>query len=378
MNMEMKQMSKTTHTFRTEKSKDTEIEIGDVESVDFKPHIKLKRWGNEVNFSVLFISDEIGTHTEVGDKIEWNDGKGTKARFYEKDSDEFEFEIELASKPVSNVIELSIKAKKLDFFYQPELTKEEIDAGCERPEHIVGSYAVYHSTKQGDHSQIGGNNYRAGKAFHIYRPKIIDSAGKEVWGTLDINVKNKLLTITIPQEFLDNAKYPLIVDPTFGYTTIGGSNATATSDNMLGSAFAGVRGLGVSITCYCATESTTQAAKGAIYKHSDSTKLTNAESGAVDVLSSWAWRTFVFGTPPILVAADYVLVLGFNAAASPGRFTIKYDTGVTEQGHHEAITYPTLPATASFSHNNFKYSIFCTYNLIIPIIMHHLRQQGIS
>src|SRR3989344_550188 len=91
----------------------------------------------------------------------------------------------------------------------------------ERAENTIGSYAVYHKTIQG---HIEGNlNHETGKVFHIYRPKAIDAEGKEAWGTL--SYENGSLTVTIPQEFLDSASYPVRVDPTFGNTSIGASSA---------------------------------------------------------------------------------------------------------------------------------------------------------
>ena len=41
-------------------------------------------WDNEVNFSVGVISDHKGTDTKISETVEWNDGHGVKARFYEK------------------------------------------------------------------------------------------------------------------------------------------------------------------------------------------------------------------------------------------------------------------------------------------------------
>jgi hypothetical protein len=37
-----------------------------------------------------------------------------------------------------------------------------------------------------------------------------------------------VLTITIPQSFLDSAVYPVVVDPTFGYSSVGATFATIT------------------------------------------------------------------------------------------------------------------------------------------------------
>ncbi|GAJ08531.1 unnamed protein product, partial [marine sediment metagenome] len=72
----------------------------------------------------------------------------------------FEFEIVLKEKPATNQIVLDIQARGLRFSYQPPLTQQEIDRGADRPDNVVGSYAVYHATKK-------NNQYMTGKAFHM-------------------------------------------------------------------------------------------------------------------------------------------------------------------------------------------------------------------
>ena len=348
-----------------EKHAELEVEIGDIYSDTFQPQFKINRWENECNFSIRLIDDvaDAPKLQTKGNKIKFIKKK-TETHFFDvPKTDEmpecYEFEIILKEKPVTNKVQMSIETKGLVFYYQPELTQKEIDEGCFRPENVIGSYAVYHDGKQGDYSKMGLKNYRAGKAFHIYRPKIIDNAGKEVWGKL--NITDNLLTVEIPQEFLDNAMYPVIVDPTFGYETIGGSNGIATVEYITGSLSTGAAGTGNSITIYNASENGTNKCKYALYKHSDSTKVTNGETDELTIPASWAWRTLNFGTNPTLEAIDYVIVTGFEAAASPNRTYGKFDTGDTDQGHYETITYPTFPATASFNHDNRRHSIYCTY-----------------
>jgi hypothetical protein len=54
---------------------------------------------------------------------------------------------------------------------------------------------------------------------HIHRPKIIDARGAWCWGS--IQVASDILRITIPEQWLSEAVYPVVVDPTIGSTTIG-------------------------------------------------------------------------------------------------------------------------------------------------------------
>ena len=111
----------------------------------------------------------------------------------------YNFDVVLKSKPATNIFSFDIETDNLDFFYQPPLNEETqkpnvvscTESQCSdqdgkviksRPENVVGSYAVYHKTMAGNYSLMGGKNYQTGKAFHIFRPKILDSAGHWVWG----------------------------------------------------------------------------------------------------------------------------------------------------------------------------------------------------
>jgi len=137
----------------------------------------------------------------------------------------------LNEKPATNKVEFSLNTKGLDFFYQPPLTQKEIDEGCVRPENVVGSYAVYHQTK-GRMNDINGKDYKVGKFGHIYRPKIIDAEGKEIWGILNIDAEKGIYSVEIPQDFLDTATYPIKSNDTFGYTTFGGSGGSQDADRI--------------------------------------------------------------------------------------------------------------------------------------------------
>lgn len=202
------------------------LEIGDSkEPGQFMPQAKVQRWDNEVNLSVrrvkaakgAQVADVRGSHAVFEDDDE-------EVHIYEKpeigEDGGLEIELHLKSKPITNRFDFSIRTKGLDFFYQPALTKEEIAEGASQPDNVVGSYAVYHKT--GRNNRVGGMEYKTGKFCHIYRPHVTDAAGNEVWGELEIDVENETLTVVVPPKFLATATYPVIVDPTFGYTSVGG------------------------------------------------------------------------------------------------------------------------------------------------------------
>jgi hypothetical protein len=115
----------------------------------------------------------------------------------------FEYDCILNREPESNVISLRMEgAENFDFFRQPNYVEEPF---------LKGSYAVYKKE-----TLVGEGT---GKLCHIHRPEVIDARGRRCWGELSV-VGNEL-RITIPEYWLDEAKYPVVVDPTVGTTTIG-------------------------------------------------------------------------------------------------------------------------------------------------------------
>lgn len=324
--------------------------------------LDLKKWGDDAQLNIIIPYGK-GQKDLKNNKLAYST-TDMDVEFYpinsttENEYGGVEFDIILQKKPVSNIFTFPIHSQNLIFYYQPELTPDEIKTGNTRPDNVIGSYAVYHSSKL-------NNEYNTGKAFHIYRPEIFDSKGDTVWGELDI--KDDILAITINQTWLDNAVYPIRIDPVFGYTSIGGTGDAVASDYILGSAFNGNVGTGTNITAYIASENNINTGKFALYKHSDSTKLINGETAELtNIPAVYAWRTLNFSIGPTLENTAYVIIFGFDAAASPDRTFIKYDTGASNQGHYEAITYPTFPAIATFGHTNRKYSIYCTYEESTP------------
>lgn len=226
------------------KEKDgVEIEVGDPAGAELTPDLKISRWNGEVSLklkpNIVNVAQKDKDFNFEGEKIKYTTPEA-EYHFYDKSdvSPEggYEFEVVYNQRPASNIVEIPIETQNLDFLYQSPLNEEtwgENIVSCtetqcfyadgqvaiSRPENVVGSYAVYHKTKS--NYIVGQTNYKTGKAFHIYRPKIIDAGNNWVWGQLNIDVINNKLTVTVPQNFLDSAAYPVIVDPTFGYTTIG-------------------------------------------------------------------------------------------------------------------------------------------------------------
>ncbi len=220
----------------------SDIPQGDrVEISKNRPEMTLYKWNDELAVKITpnMPEQRLGAARAVqatakrpllSKRMEFQEGDVTAFIEPRDNPAEFDIDFTLESKPDTNVFTYTIEgAEDLDFFYQPELTPEEIAEGAERPENVVGSYAVYHKTKA--NHRVGGTNYATGKAFHIYRPKAIDADGAEVWA--ELNYENGVLSVTVPEKWLETAVYPVVVDPTFGNTDAGPStvdNCAAASD----------------------------------------------------------------------------------------------------------------------------------------------------
>ncbi len=340
------------------------ITIGGKEE-SFKPEIELTKWDNEVSLTVSLATEKNIKPTLNGNKIGWKD-TSIEANFYPI-KDGFEFEIVLKEKPLTNKIILNIKSKNLTFAYQGELSGVKKMQGYDcnathcydinknlvghRPTKIVGSYAVYYSTKS-------GNEYETGKTFHIYRPYAFDGSGNGTWCSMWI--ENGEMTITIPQKFLDNATYPITIDPAFGKMDIGGTGYNGT--NMLvGSRYTYTSpetGTADSIIFYTKSKITPLKIKCGMYSSDRTTFLGSTEERTIGTTA--AWETFVFASGPSLSAStDYFLVCwtedGYEYEDSNTGILMTWGTH-TYNGWPDDISGDT-------SWSNLATSIYATYSL---------------
>ena len=351
------------------------LEIGDAKQLTtFYPQIKILRWDNEYNLSARLIdnSGEEPRITTEGGKILYDLSKLT-ACFYDIPIGDIdysegaaEFEIILKEKPLTNQIQFTLQGKGVDFSYQAiELTPKEIAREVFRPDNVKGSYVVY--ATDNPINWEGGKLYRTGKVGHIYRPKIIDSLGNWVWGELNITFDSQtgtgLMSVTIPQKFLDEAVYPIrhAAGATFGYTTIGGTNINLGGDDFDSVIGIGAAGTATSISWYVDGVGT-ENLKGVLVLASNKLIVTNGIGGAAAVGASFGWVTSTFGTSPTVSAVNYYV--GLVPSTS---ITGKYDTvgGTASEWYDLSNSYtsPSNPDDGA-SDNNWSESAYCTYTPI--------------
>lgn len=270
----------------------------------------------------------------------------------------------------------------LTWYYQPELTAEEITEGCERPENVVGSYAGYFDRSgrilDKDGEEIA--NYETGKFAHLYRPEMIDAAGNRCWAVQEL--VGSELRITLPAEWMATAVYPVRLDPTFGYDSNGGSSASLSPGtlraNINGQAeFNGsVSKITAWLTYFNLNANGVVGARATcgIYDVSGSVPTSLITNGAtaetvssVNIGGASAQFDFNFSASPSITAdTDYALAIhSVNTSGSVTGY-IKYDTAGGSGLWSVAVTYTAGSLPSSFpsvspSSSTSRYSIYATY-----------------
>jgi hypothetical protein len=166
-----------------------------------QPSWGLSRWNDE---GLRFVPPDDESFALRGDKRRLvYRGRQRSHRFTMLGDTAFEYDCILEKEPQSNIITLFMEgAERFDFFRQPDFIKNPL---------LAGSYAVYKKE-----TFIGEGT---GKLCHIHRPEILDSQGRRCWG--DLFITGNRLCIVIPETWLANAVYPVIVDPIIGLSSLG-------------------------------------------------------------------------------------------------------------------------------------------------------------
>ncbi len=147
----------------------------------------------------------------------------------------------------------------------------------------------------------------------------------------------------------------------FGYSTLG-SSSRSIQNTIRGSSFtAPGYGQAQSITVYLELSggAASRQVKTAIYSNTGS-----LIAGTEEItISSSGWYTFNFnGQKPVFTANRVYILVAWANSASTGDILIHYNSGSTNQGSRTDWGYSSWPSAPSFTNNNNKYSINCTYS----------------
>jgi hypothetical protein len=272
-------------------------------------------------------------------------------------------------------IEFEVKCSKgIEFYYQGELTAEEIKEGHVRPDDIVGSYAVY--------CNKSNNQYKTGKLCHIPRPFVIDAKGNKEWCVQHYDKKTGILAVTLPSDFMKNADYALgdvRLDPTIGYISNPATAGSYTSVFELtlalpsGSLQAASSGTAKKIWVYVPTSATGRIEAGFYDNSSPKSRLV-----AVNQTDGWtadAWNSMAISDTAITSGNDYYPAVCFNATTGYG----SYDS-TTPSCTYRSAGYNALPATTTGTVNRqYVWGVYIEYTesasgSVVPIIMQSMNQ----
>ncbi len=334
--------------------------------------LEISKWDREVYMVVgkpnIISSLSLTDVESLDNKLISKNSEDVDLEIYFKEG-KLEYDIVLKSKPITNIFSYTIESENLNFYYQPALNIEMNNLSCtptdcegsHRPIDVVGSYAVYHSSKR-------DNEYKTGKAFHIYRPLVIDANNDTIWG--ELNIENDLMQITIKQDWLDNAIYPVRVDPAFGNTTIGTSGPIGVPEGARGTNFTiGESGTGISITAYITGNRVNQDWEYAFAVYEDFAPLTDGNTTVQPVTSTVNadWYTLNYVNPPTFESGHtYTLVSSGTGTMQFGQFAqIYYDS--TGPSHWETARYSAGSIWTAFSSPNshdVTHSIYSNYTAV--------------
>lgn len=330
-----------------------------------EPSVTFSKWNGEASMTVKY--DDVnatGDRPLMSDQVEYKDEKQEvhmyplQAKVGMEDGG-FEVEVLLTEKPATNKFDFTIEnASNLVFYYQPPLDAQDIADGVTRPENVVGSYAVYYAKKD---YKIGEINYGTGKAFHIYRPRVVDYNGKWTWG--ELKYSEGVLSVVVPQDFLDTATYPVLVDPTFGKTAIGASRNNLSANQLEVSHFT-LSDANITMskeTCYVDKSSGSATGRASVWTDSGAKPLNMVENSASDVAypASAAWTDYTLSAT---IAATGEYWLGTKSSATNGGDY--FDAGAANSAYFTTGgTYPnpTNPWTDFASSRTRVISCYVTY-----------------
>ncbi len=196
---------------------DAYIKIGGFEDLTkFIPNINISKWDDEFFLNINTVG------VQKGDVKSFKRGKivfeqsGIQHRYYPttEKRPKLEYEMIFASKPSSLEVWFDLlHSDGLLFGRQIDFIPGSIYAP-----NVPGSYVVY--TPAG--GEYRNNKYRTGKICQFYMPELIDDIGRRIF-VEKFEIENGKMLIVLPDTWMENAVYPVRLDPLVGTNNIGAS-----------------------------------------------------------------------------------------------------------------------------------------------------------
>ena len=155
------------------------------------------------------------------------------------------------------------------------------------------------------------------------------------------------------------ANYNILLDPSFGYPTPGGSFSDTSANQLKGSHWTMPEdGTADNITFY-GKGTTSMNVKAAIYLDSDKSLVAETGTVAVTTTNSW-WTTPDFASKPDLTeGTEYWLVLMPDTSS----FRIYYQSSSSGKGGYDQEGEFVFPNPCSLSYEAREFSLFCNYTV---------------
>lgn len=386
---------------------DMRVVIGDEKSEKIENRVKIEAWGNDNilggNFSFGYAEEEKDKSkspviSTSADRFSFKK-KDYEVHIYPRENESvkigkyfnahrmftegaMEYELVLNKKPKTYRVPFSIRTKNYDFFIQPTYDHAYKLAHPGTNPLIEGSIAVYHKTMTGDCSAVSDvhRNYLSGKAGHILAPTVTSANGITIIGWWELDLGNEIMYACFPTEFFDRAEYPVVVGPTFGYTTVG-ANLTGYSNGAISfSIYASPSGASgaTSISASLQNNSTKydDEIKLGIWSGSYSSGYALLSNGIPPAISlpkntALGWKTATYiSAPSISGSTNYCLGVVFNASFA----TLSYDTGggsnTSFPNASQTGTYGTPGNISTKASETNRYSIYVTYGAVAASSIH--------
>lgn len=346
---------------------------GDTLSATVEPTFTLQKWGkldSPALFRIQQFDGSLDSNRMTGDSLFLF--KGDQRQVIYPLADGLEWTILLKKKPVSPVLSFDIVTSNLTFSSMGKVTQWEIDNKAVRPDSLIDAYTFYHKSKS-------WNDYGTGQAGIIYRPKAWDSNNDTVWCTLNIDTVTGLFSLTLPTTFWNNAIYPVIVDPTFGYTDIGGLSNEVEEKIHGGVTSPDSNGTLDSMAVYLKDQETDHEVKCAVYLVRDSSaspKVTALIDSSLPVSvgsGGDGWYFFVLDINAT-VFSDSIYAIVVIADSEEGSMKIVFQIGAkyqpwaheASQAYNDVWENPWEEMSSSAQFDEWPVSIYAFYTTAAP------------
>lgn len=284
-----------------------------------------------------------------------------------------EYQIEwdtLKDVPETDYVDLLLDfSGDLTWSKQLPLTQKEIDEGCERPENVVNSYAIYGAqTGRIVRDGVEAVNYESGKFGHLYRSQLIDAKGNRQWldQTAPMASPNRL-RVYLDRGWLSGAAFPVVLDPTFGYTSAGASVSTGPAGGSVvafGRSSPSENGSVTEVSFYGRGRFGSSNITGGLYT-GDGTNPTTLliDSGESSITTTSAWKSLELDSATsVQSSVDYWIAFALSAQC-----LLYYDSGADSgngywggSNSYTSGQLPSTPLVGLFTDSAF-YSAYATY-----------------